>query len=81
MCKEAWEECKRLLEENKKLTNDKLWLESWNNDFVKDNQKLLDEIKSLDGENRYLKQKVKEYRHKTWFTSGMRKKLENTARN
>jgi hypothetical protein len=50
------------------------WLEMENEQLKKANQKLreLVEETSLDhqallDENRYLKQKVKEYRHKTWF--------------
>jgi hypothetical protein len=58
--KEMLEENKKLLEENARLTKDKIWLENWNNDLVKASQNLLDE-------NRFLKQRNKELRQKSWF--------------
>jgi hypothetical protein len=61
------EENKRLLEENEKLAHKKSFylsecqkLRELVEETALDHQALLDE-------NRYLKQKVKEYRHKTWF--------------
>jgi hypothetical protein len=65
--KELKKEIEILKAENARLKNDKLFFEEWNKEFIKDNQELLDKVKSLSGENDYLKQKVKEYRHKTWF--------------
>jgi DNA repair exonuclease SbcCD ATPase subunit len=60
MYKEAREECQRLMEENERLKNDKLFFEKWNDEFSIKCQSLVDE-------NRYLKQRLKELRHKSWF--------------
>jgi hypothetical protein len=93
--KKVREENQKLLEENKRLSNDKVCLETLNEDTMKVNKKIINENlkirylldslsdrnieleKEISGcivehqtllnENRYLKQKVKEYRHKTWF--------------
>jgi uncharacterized protein YlxW (UPF0749 family) len=61
------EENERLLEENEILKSKNLLFEKWNVDFIKENSRLQTENFNLKGEILYLKQKVKDYRHKTWF--------------
>jgi regulator of replication initiation timing len=43
------------------------WLEMENEQLKKELNNCLVDHQALLDENRYLKQKVKEYRHKTWF--------------
>jgi hypothetical protein len=75
------EENKKLLEENARIKDSRNWYEAWNRDLVNENLDLkrvnnlqfLDlvkyekEIKELKDENRYLLQRLKELRHKSWF--------------
>jgi uncharacterized phage infection (PIP) family protein YhgE len=61
------EEYHKLIEENNKLIVLLDQLSDRNNGLEKEINNVLTDHQSLLDENRYLKQKVKEYRHKTWF--------------
>jgi predicted nucleic acid-binding Zn-ribbon protein len=56
-----------LIEENAKLLEENTRLNNAMSGIFKEAERLQNENYNLKGEISYLKQKVKEYRHKTWF--------------
>jgi predicted nuclease with TOPRIM domain len=56
-----------LIEENEKLLEENTRLNNAMSGIFKEAERLQTENYNLKGEISYLKQKVKEYRHKTWF--------------